>query len=226
MDRGTAPERTHTMATMIERQAASVQKELDKLTARLAREQAKLAKKTAAAEKLNATCTCEEWYAGMREAYTPEQGWAWCEARHAKQDVEDTERQIANAQKRLDKLTGKVDEQNAKIAAKEQEISRIGNIENRFLTAEQIETNRKAKEEEYQKWLAAFKAECAKDGIEIDKACASYFTGKTKCGKRFFIDKNCGFTTRSWHCYSLRIAGETLFTSGEFFTAYRYLMTH
>ena len=210
------------MATMVERQAASVQKELDKLNARLAREQAKLVKMTAAAEKVGATCTREEWFAGMREAYTDEQRWAWSEADWAGDDVRETERQIANAEKRLAKLTGKVEE----VAAKAQEETRIGNIEARFLTAEQIEANAKRKAEEYEKWLAEFKAECLKDGIEIDEASASFFSGKTAGGKRFGMESNNGFTTRSFHCYSLYIDGETVFTSGEFTTAYKYLMKH
>jgi hypothetical protein len=162
----------------------------------------------------------------MREAYTDEQRWWYTEAWSAEEDLKDTERRIANAEKRLAKLTGKVDEQAAITAANEQEETRIGEVEKHFLTAEQIEEKRKAKEEAYERWLSAFKAECLKDGITIERACASFFEGLTKGGKRFFIDKNCGWTTRSWHCYSLRIDGVTLFTSGEFLTAYRYLMKH
>ena len=223
---GHDPGKGKQMATMIERQAASVQKELDKLIARLAREQARLVKKTAAAEKLGANCTSEEWFGGKRDEFTPEQAWSWIDMEGSKREIADLERQIANAEKRLAKLTGKVEAQQEANAAKEAEETRIGQIETRFLTAEQVEANRKRKEEEYQKWLAEFKAECLKDGIKIDKACASYFTGWTKGGKRFFIDGNCGYTVRSRHCYSLRIDGVTLFTSGEFFTAYRYLMKH
>lgn len=210
----------------MERKAASVQKELDKLNARRIREQAKLEKKTAAAEKVGATCTREEWFAGMREAYTDEQKDAWFEMSCAKTDLADTERQIAQAERNLAKLTGKVEAQQEANAAREAEETRINSIEIRFLTAEQIEANRKAKEAEYEKWLAEFKAECLKDGIRIDKACGSFFTGWTKNGKRFFIDGNCGYTSRSRHCYTLKINGETIFTSGEFFTAYRYLMKH
>lgn len=211
------------MATMIERQAASVQKELDKLTARLAREQARLEKKTAAAEKIGATCTREEWFAGMREAYTDEQRWAFTEKWSAERDVEETESHIANAEKRLAKLTGKVAEQQETTARETAEVERISELETKWIeaTPEEQKARRKA---EYEKWLAWFKAECLKDGIVIDRVCGRFFTGTAANGKRFCIDGNCGWTTRSRKCYTLTINGNTVFTSGEFFTAYRYLM--
>lgn len=212
------------MATMIERQAASVQKELDKLNARLAREQAKLVKKTAAAEKIGATCTREEWFAGMREAYTDEQRWAFTEKWSAERDVEDTERQIANAEKRLAKLTGKVDAQQEANAKETAEVERIGKIEIKMLSEEEREANAARRKEEYEKWLAEFKAECLKDGIIIDEACGRWFSGTAANGKRFHLDGNSGWTTRSRHCYTLTMNGVTVFTSGEFLTAYRYLM--
>ena len=212
------------MATMIERQAASVQKELEKLNARLAREQAKLTKKIAAAEKLNATCTREEWFAGMREAYNNDQKDAWFEMECAKHDVEDTESHIANAEKRLAKLTGKVEAQQTANAAEAAEVERIGKIEIKMLSEEEIKANAARRKEEYEKWLAEFKAECLKDGIIIDEACGRWFSGTTANGKRFHLDGNCGWTVRSRHCYTLTINGNTVFTSGEFVTAYRYLM--
>ena len=214
------------MASMIERQVESVRKEIEKLNARKAREIAQLAKKTAAAEKIGANCTKEEWFAGMREAFTDEQRGAWFNMECAKDLVAETERGIANAEKRLAKLTGKFEAQQEATAARTQEETRIGKIEIRFLTAEQVEANRKQKEAEYQKWLAEFKAECAKDGIKIEAACANWFEGWTKGGKWFQMAINNGYTIRSRHCYSLQIAGDTVFTSGEFMTAYRYLMKH
>jgi len=202
--------------TMVERKAESIRKELEKLNARLGREQAKLAKKMAIAEKVGATCTEREWFAGMREAYTNDQKDAWFEAHCAQRDVIETISSIANAQKRLDKISGKAEENRIAGEKEAKEIERIGEIE--------VKANRAQQEADYEKWLAEFKAECLKDGIEIDKACATYFTGKTASGKNFFIDINNGWTIRSRHCYSLRVAGETIFTSGEFLTAYRYLM--
>ena len=216
--------RANEMATMIEKKAASVQKELEKLTARLAREKARAEKKAAAAEKLGAICTDEEWFGGKRDTFTNEQAWAWIDWTGAKRDIQDTERQIENAQKRLDKLTGKVEEQQEERAKEEAIIARCNSIENRMLTQEEREAKAARKEAEYQKWLAEFKAECLKDGIIIDNACATWFDGTAANGKRFFIDRNNGWTERSWHCYSLTIDGVTIFTSGEFTTAYRYLM--
>lgn len=214
------------MATMIERKAESILKELEKLNARLVREQTRLDKKTAAAEKIGANCTEAEWFAGMREAYTAEQKEAWFDKSCAEDAVADTLRQIKNAETRLAKVTGKVEAQQEANAQEAAEVERIGKIEIRYLTAEQMEANRKAKEAEYQKWLESFKADCLKDGIKIDEAFAGYFSGWTKGGKRFRMEGNNGWTTRSIHCYTLTVAGETVFTSGEFLTAYRYIMKH
>lgn len=86
--------------------------------------------------------------------------------------------------------------------------------------------NEKTPEErkaEYEKWLAQFKADCLKDGIVIDKASNSWITGKTKSEKSFCLSINNGFTERSFHCYTLTIDGATIFTSGDFSTAYRYI---
>ena len=205
------------MATMIERQAASVQKELEKLNVRKAREVARLEKKTAAAEKIGANCTREEWFSGKREQFTDAQRWAFTEVWSAQDDVADTERQISNAEKRLAKLTWKVEAAQETAKADAQETERIGRIEKRFLSAEE----RKAR---YEAWLKQFKAECAKDGIKIDEASANWFSGYTKGGKHFTLFINNGWTKRSLKCYTLDIAGNTVFTSGEFITAYRYLM--
>lgn len=209
---------------MIERKAESERKEIAKLEARLARETAKLEKKIAAAEKIGANCTREEWFSGMREAYTDEQRFAWSEVFSAQKDVEDTTSRLDSAHKRLEKLTGKVEAQQEANAAKEQEETRIGQIETKFLSAEQIEANRKNREAEYEAWLAEFKAECLKDGITIDRANGRWFDGTDANGKRFYMEGNNGWTVRSRHCYTLTIDGNTIFTSGEFLTAYMYLM--
>ena len=207
------------MATMIERQAASVQKELEKLNARLVREQKALEKKTAAAVKLGANCTREEWFAGKRDEYTPEQEG---EKRH----ISETEGSIANAEKRLAKLTGKVEAQQEATAKEAAEVARISNIETKWIemTPEEKEERAAKRKAEYEKWLAGFKAECLKDGIVIEEVIGRYFKGLTANGKRFFLDGNNGYTNRSRYCYTLTINGNTVFTSGEFVTAYRYLM--
>lgn len=77
---------------------------------------------------------------------------------------------------------------------------------------------------EYEAWVKQFTEECAKDGILIDENPSSNFiTGKTPSGKKFMVDINNGMTERSWHCYTLTINGETVFTSGTFATCYQVI---
>lgn len=207
------------MATMIEKKAESARKDLEKLLARKERQEKTLAKKTAIAEKFNCVWTREQWFGGKREEATPEQANAYFDYHFAEQDLAETVQSIEKAEKRFARLTGEAESLIRTKEAEEKEVNRINKIEANFLTAEQQERN-------YEKWLKQFKAECLKDGIVIHEACASYFTGLTKNGKKFFLDGNNGFTDRSWHCYSLTIDGHNIFTSGEFLTAYRYLMKH
>ena len=209
---------------MIERKAESERKEIAKLEARLQREQAKLEKKVAAAEKIGANCTRAEWFAGKREEFTDEQRWAFTEVWSAQDDVVDTTSRLNSARKRLDKLTGKIEAQQEANAKETAEVERIGKIEIKMLSEEEREANAARRKEEYEKWLAEFKAECLKDGIIIDEACGRWFSGTAANGKRFHLDGNSGWTTRSRHCYTLTMNGVTVFTSGEFLTAYRYLM--
>ncbi|MCQ2270997.1 MAG: hypothetical protein MJZ52_07215 [Bacteroidales bacterium] len=51
-------------------------------------------------------------------------------------------------------------------------------------------------------------------------ADANFVNGTTPNGKRFVVYINNGWTDRSRYCYTLRINGTTLFTSGTFQTAY------
>lgn len=205
------------MATMIEKKAESARKDLEKLLARKERQEKTLVKKTAIAEKFNCVWTREQWFGGKRAEATPEQANAYFDYHFAEMDLEETMQSITKAEKRLARLTGEAEEQMQTRTAEEKEVNRICKIEADFLTAEQ-------KEQQYEEWLKQFKAECLKDGIVIHEACSSYFTGLTKNGKKFYFHGNCGFTDRSWHCYSLFIDGRNIFTSGEFLTAYRYLM--
>lgn len=203
--------------TMLEKQIASVEKELAKLAARLERNEAKLVKATAKAEKLNAIEFDEKWNEVNPEnpmfrkpEYMPAVE-AHFDHFRAEREVEETKQAIENANKRYAKLTGKANEQSEKNA----EAQRVERIESGWLkmTAEE----RKA---EYERWLAEFKAECAKDGIKIEQASGAWVIGETKSGKHFVIEINHGFTERSFHCYTLTIEGETIFTSGDFNTAY------
>lgn len=214
------------MATMIERKAESERKEIAKLEKRLEREEAKLAKATAKAEKMDALERKEIW-----DEPNPENpGWrkpehipyvsAFMDYVGACHDVEDTKRRLENAKKRLAALMPKVEA----LEEESKEAERIGNIERGCikwvtLTKEDLERMRA----EYEKWLAEFKAECKRDGVTIDEASGAFVNGLTKSGKRFVLYINNGWTDRSFHCYTLRINGETIFTSGEFETAYRVI---
>lgn len=214
------------MATMIERKAESERKEIAKLEKRLEREEAKLAKATAKAEKMDALERKDIW-----DEPNPENpGWrkpehipyvsAFMDYIGARYDVEDTKRRLENAKKRLAALMPKVEEQEES----NKETERIESIESgcvkwATLTKEELEKRRA----EYEKWLAEFKAECKRDGVTIEEACGAFVIGLTKSGKQFVLYINTGRTVRSWHCYTLRIDGKTLFTSGEFETAYRVI---
>ena len=205
------------MATMIEKQVASAEKEVEKLSARLERAKAKAEKARAKAEKLNAVeynpiwDTNEEGTIYRKKEYVPFVA-AYFDNYSAERDVEEITEALAKANKRLEKLTGKFDEAQEARA----EAERVAGIETNWLSAEE-------RQAEYEKWLAQFKAECAKDGVEIERADAAFVSGKTKSGKKFFLAINSGFTERSFHCYTLTINGETIFTSGEFATAYRII---
>lgn len=207
------------MATMIEKQAESARKDLEKLLARKERQEKSLAKKTAVAEKLGCAWTEEEWFGGKREEATPEQMGAYWDYSFLRHDLEETVHSIEKAQKRFDRLTGKAEVVLEAKTAEEKEVTRISGIENHMINAE-------LKEKNYQAWLKKFKADCLKDGVVIDEVGSSFIDGFTKNGKRFVLIANNGFTDRSFHCYSLTIDRRSIFTSGDFVTAYRYLMKH
>lgn len=67
-----------------------------------------------------------------------------------------------------------------------------------------------------------------------DKALAMNFTdhgsykeGVTPGGKKWYLDMNSGWTTRSRHCGTLRIEGEgVIFTSGILAKAFEYILNH
>lgn len=212
------------MATMIERQADSIRREIAKYQKSLDTHAARLAKKEAKAQALDALWSMEEWFAGKRETGTPDQIEAWDAWTMEMEQVEDLTRRIENANKRLSKIAGKVEAQQEAHAREAAEVERIGKIETKMLSAEQIKANAERAKERYEKWLAEFKAECLKDGIVIDEASNSWFSGTAANGKRFCLAINNGWTERSFYCYTLTIDGHTVFTSGEFLTAYRYLM--
>lgn len=212
------------MATMIEKRAENIRKEIAKYEARLARHEAKLVKAKAKAEALDAL----EWKPIWNE--TNPENPMYRKAEHIPcvsaffayerelDEVEDAKHRLETAKKNLEKILPQV----AEVEAVTAECEAIGNIEAKMIrnlpkkSAEELKA-------EYEAWLAEFKADCLKDGIIIDEATAHFVAGTAKNGKRFALYINNGFTERSLHCYTLRINGETIFTSGDFVTAYRIL---
>ena len=207
------------MATMIEKKAESIKKEIAKYEARLERNKAKLAKATKKAEAMDATEFKEEWNTTNPDnpmfrlpEYLPFVS-AYFDYYGAKREVEETERYLNNAKARLEKILPKVDE----VQAATDEAEYIAEVERKVIKAQTMTP------EEFAEWLAEFKAECLKDGIIIKEYYGILIYGTAKNGKDFNLTINNGYTERSLHCYSLTMDGETIFTSGTFETAYRYL---
>lgn len=88
-----------------------------------------------------------------------------------------------------------------------------------------VETQ-KAKDDEAERQRATVVEEWAKDGITVIEQSNWYIQGTTPKGNSFFIAANAGMTKRSWHCVTLTINGETIFTSGDISTAYHYIKNH
>lgn len=210
------------MATMIEKQIAKANKDIEKYTKAINRHSALLEKRTAKCNTMNCNWTFAEWVE-HREAktYTDDQYWAWVDMRQSEKDLEEAKKHLEQTERHLDKLTGKAEEK----AAENAESERMTEMENRWWSAinEELKKSPEQRKAEYEAWLKEFKAECARDGIIIDEANNNRITGTTPKGKGFGLWINEGYTQRSWHCYSLNINGNGIFTSGEFKTAYRYI---
>jgi len=205
------------MATMTEKRAASIKKELEKYNNQLIRRKALLEKKIQKAVKLGANWSDEE----AREHYdtcTYEQRAAWFDLSITRDSVKEAEEHIENATKRLNAILPEL----AAVEAKTQEDERIEEIKTSFEKRLSLEDYIKA-QEEYQRWLKWFKAECLKDGIIIDHYGNHLINGSLKNGKHFSMLINDGYTERSFHCYTLYIDNECIFTSGLFETAYKAL---
>lgn len=206
--------------TMNERKVESIKKEIEKLSKSLERYEGIEAKKHAKAEKLG----CADWTSEeLRNAYDDrntnlDKINAWFDLSIARDNIEDTKRRIANAEERLSKALPKAEADQAK----KDEDQRLDEMEEKAFKVLSIKEWNKI-QEEYRKWLEQFKAECLKDGIVIEEYASRYITGTTKSGKRFYMFLNDGWTDRSDHCYTLKINGETIFTSGLFRTAYPML---
>lgn len=180
--------------------------ELEKLNQKLERAEKALAKKLAVAQKLGVSeWSNEEHYEWLQNVPT-QNGWiinksdvqkngAWFDLFSAERDVEDLKERIANAEKRFSKVEQALDEYH-------QELEKIEDL--------------KRKEELFKLEFEQEQKEWARDGITLERR----YMGITPQGKRFWIDRNNGFTERSLHCFTLYLDGETIFTSGEFWRAY------
>lgn len=223
--------------TLAEKQMISSSKEIEKAVARIERVKAKIEKNKATLEKLGcADWTKEEWKAkrailGDRarakdlmflewdnEVLSQKQDSAlWDKFLTLDNELEEAEQKYESAVKHYNKAMETFENLNESL--EEQKATEAK--ENEWLAfASLTEEERKAA---YEKWFKAFKAECAKDGVEIEYATASHISGKTKSGKGFSMYINNGWTTRSFHCYTLAINGETIFTSGLFSTGYNII---
>lgn len=70
------------------------------------------------------------------------------------------------------------------------------------------------------------KAKAKEMADEIKKSGGLMKYGKTPSGKHYVFYGNDGMTKRSRYCYTLRVDGETVFTSGEIETVIHYILTH
>ena len=184
------------------------QKELEKLNNQLERAEAAYEKKLATAKKYGVeNWTSEDRLAWVETCDRTASGFfinkadekingAWWDMILAEGKIEDIKAAIERAEKRLEKSENEVIKYRA-------ELDKIADL--------------KAKEEFAKKEFEEEQKEWAKDGITLeDRYC-----GLTPTGKRFVTyGNNYGFTNRSLHCFTLRIDGKTIFTSGEFWRAY------
>ena len=120
---------------------------------------------------------------------------------------------MENAHSRLNKVFPKVESQIVEMESEKEFTQKATRIESHWIG---VEEQKKA----YEKWLAEFKKECLEDDVVIDDANAHFVNGTTPNGKRFVVYINNGWTDRSRYCFTLRINGNTLFTSGTFQKAY------
>ena len=183
------------------------QKELEKLNDQLERAKKAYDKKYVNAVKYGVQdWDNDEHYVWVESTERTESGFfinkadekkngAWWDLFSAKRQVEDITERIERAEKRLEKA--------------EQEVQKYYN------ELEKI-ADLKAKEEFTQRQFEEEQKEWAKDGITLE----GRYYGLTPNGKKFVIYGNDGWTDRSLHCFTLRIDGRTIFTSGEFWRAY------
>jgi hypothetical protein len=211
--------------TRTEQSVNRINKELDKLNAQLERAEKSYDKKLAMAEKLGvADWGIDEHNKWLETVPTTEFGYiidnndvkmngAWFDLYSAKNTIEDIKGQLERKYKLLAKYQG---ERDAEIAT-EQEAEDVNNkaqIADTFLAV-------KLTQEEWEAYKQRLREEWGRDGIELTDIRGNSLEGKTPSGKRFYLYLNSGITDRSWHCYTLRIDGYQIFTSGTMASCYR-----
>lgn len=185
-------------------------KEMERLTKQLERRTKALEKAQAKAEKYGVA----DWDAETRNAWLAtveldgymiknkadiDKNGAWFSLRLAQDSLKETEQAIEKCTARLE--------------TKEQVYAEMLEEEKDELKIETREELLKATLEEMQK-------EWAKDGVKLEGINYGFY-GHTPTGKFFSIYRNSyGYTERSLHCFTLKIDGETIFTSGLFWRAY------
>ena len=180
--------------------------EMNKQVEKLARAEAKLVKATEKAEKLGIANWDGEQYCKWLAGVETNNGWivnkddikkngAWFDLHSAKREVEEIKAGIERLEKRLAKSEEQVE-------AYYEEIRKIEDLQQKELLWK-LEF-----EQEQKEWK--------RDGITLE----GRYWGVTPNGKRFWIERNNGWTERSLHCFTLTIDGNTIFTSGEFWRAY------
>lgn len=184
----------------------SIANELNKLNTQLEKAQKALEKKQAAAKKMGVA----EWENADRlewlKTVPTDGGWIT-----NKEDVKKNGAWIDldMAQNRVDEILTKIEKAETRLQKAETELEKH---------RKEVEAIEDLKEKE-RLWKLEFEQEqkeWAKDGITLEER----YSGRTPQGKRFCIYRNSGYTERSWHCFTLYIDGETIFTSGEFWRAY------
>ena len=181
--------------------------ELAKLNTKLERAEKSYAKKMAAAQKAGVAEWTDEFRRNWLTTIPTDNGWiinkedikkngAWLDMIMAEHEVEDIKDSIQRAETRIEKIEKELDAYHA-------EIEKIEDL--------------KEKERLFQIEFEQEQAEWKKDGIDLQ----GRYYGRTPNGKRFSIERNNGWTERSFHCYTLSIEGRgVVFTSGEFWRAY------
>lgn len=182
-------------------------KEMEKLEKQLERRIKALEKAQAKAEKLGvAEWTNEERNAWLQTVETEgfliknkadiDKNGAWFSLFGAKRDLQETEQAIEKCKARLEKK------------------------EEAYTSCLNDQTEYEKREDLIKETLEEMAKEWAKDGITLEGIRYGFY-GKTPQGKSFVIYRNSyGYTRRSLHCFTLKIDGQTIFTSGLFWRAY------